>query len=83
MLPTIVHTLIFLLAVFFRLSQLVAFVGCTGRFDHNIVLSLGWIYLGSKNPHLTESFTVQKLTNFSFISLCLDQLLLMLQVSSQ
>jgi len=38
MLPPYVHSATFVLGI-------VALVGCLGRFDYNIVLALGWMYL--------------------------------------
>ena len=52
MLPTYVHTFTFILAM-------VALVGCLGRFDYNIVLALGWLYLGQLHPSLTSSLAVR------------------------
>ena len=49
--PPYANTLTVVLAV-------VAAVGCVARFDYNIVLALGWIYLGSLNPRLTLSIGV-------------------------
>ena len=51
MLPPYVNTLIFILLA-------VALVGCVGRFDYNLVLGLGWLYLGDKHPHFTNAIGV-------------------------
>lgn len=49
--PPYAHTLVFLLAV-------AGLVGCVGRFDYNLVLALGWLYLGDLNPQITSSVGV-------------------------
>ena len=40
--PPYVNTLTVVLAI-------IGAVGCVGRFDYNIVLALGWLYLGEIN----------------------------------
>ena len=49
--PPYANTLTVVLAV-------VAAIGCVGRFDYNIVLALGWLYIGSIYPNLTNSLGV-------------------------
>lgn len=49
--PPYAHTLAVVLAV-------VGAVGSVGRFDYNLVLALGWIYLSYLNPRLTSSLGV-------------------------
>ncbi len=51
MIPPYAHTFTFILALF-------GLVGCIGRFDYNLVLALGWIYLGDINYRLTNSIGV-------------------------
>jgi hypothetical protein len=51
MLAPYVHTLTFVLAV-------ASLIGCVGRFDYNLVLALGWIYLGDKHSHFTNTVGV-------------------------
>lgn len=58
MLAPYVHTLIFILAV-------AALIGCVGRFDYNLVLALGWIYLSGIHPNFTNTVGVN-LYSFSF-----------------
>ena len=62
MLTTHVHMLTFILAV-------VGMIGCLGRFDYNVVLALGWIILGDKNPTFSNSFGV---SNFCYLVLFHD-----------
>ena len=49
--PPYANTLTVVLAV-------VATIGCVGHFDYNLVLALGWLYLGNLNPRLTYSIGV-------------------------
>lgn len=51
MIPVYAHTLVFVLAV-------TGLVGCVGRFDYNLVLALGWLYLGDLNRQITNSVGV-------------------------
>lgn len=59
------YTLTFLLAV-------VGLVGCVGRFDYNLVLALGWIYLTDKNIAFSTSLAVHNLLD-SFMCWLLGQ----------
>jgi hypothetical protein len=46
---------------------LAGLVGCAGRFDYNLLLALGWIYLNDKHPSFSRSFAVLKnLSSFTF-----------------
>lgn len=60
MTPIHAHALVFLLAI-------AGLVGCVGRFDYNLVLALGWLYIGDFNPQLTNSVGVTVIL-FSFTS---------------
>lgn len=51
MLVRYVHTTTFILAV-------IGLIGCAGRFDYNLLLALGWIYLSDKHPSFSKSFAV-------------------------
>ena len=51
MLKGYVHVAAFTLAA-------VGLVGCAGRFDYNLLLALGWIYLADKHPFFAYSFAV-------------------------
>ena len=51
MLPPYVNALVFVVLA-------ASLVGCVGRFDYNLVLGLGWLYLGDKHPHLTNTIGV-------------------------
>jgi len=61
MLKGYLHTVTFILAV-------VGLVGCAGRFDYNLVLAIGWIYLSDKHPAFSSSMPVHY-NQFSSISL--------------
>lgn len=66
MLVGYVYTATFLLAV-------AGLVGCAGRFDYNLLLALGWIFLADKHPALSTSFPVSPLL-LSSTCCCLGQL---------
>lgn len=51
MLVRYVHTTTFILTV-------IGLIGCAGRFDYNLLLALGWIYLSDKHPSFAKSFAV-------------------------
>lgn len=51
MLVGYVYTATFVLAV-------AGLVGCAGRFDYNLLLALGWIFLADKHPAFSSSFAV-------------------------
>lgn len=51
MLKGYVQTSTFILAV-------VGLFGCAGRFDYNLLLALGWIYLADKQPQFGNSLAV-------------------------
>lgn len=53
MLVGYVYTATFLLAV-------AGLVGCAGRFDYNLLLALGWIFLADKHPAFSSSFAVSQ-----------------------
>ena len=61
MLKGYLHTVTFILAV-------VGLIGCAGRFDYNLVLAIGWIYLSDKHPAFSSSIPVQS-HQYSFTSL--------------
>ena len=56
--PPYANTLTVILAV-------VGAIGCVGRFDYNLVLALGWLYLGILNERLTYSIGVYLLLSSS------------------
>ena len=52
MLVGYVYTATFMLAV-------AGLVGCAGRFDYNLLLALGCIFLADKHPAFANSFAVR------------------------
>lgn len=65
MIPVYAHTLVFVLAI-------AGLVGCVGRFDYNLVLALGWLYLGGLNKEITNSVGVT-VNSISFMCCYLAQ----------